>query len=153
MKRLLVILLLIAGPVWAVEPHEMLADPVLEARAQVLDEQLRCVKCQSEALASSNADWAADARVLLRELLMDGYTDQEVLDFFVARYGEYVLMKPQTGGTNALLWWAGPAMFLLAIGVGGVYLRRRSKAQPASNAKVSQLSAEEKARLDELMKD
>lgn len=152
MKRLILILILLAGPAFAVQPHEMLADPVLEARAQELDKQLRCVKCQSEALTSSNAEWAADARVLLRELLMDGYSDQDVIDFFVVRYGEYVLMKPQTGGVNAILWWAGPGMLVLALLIGGLYLRRRSAPEVATPA-VDGLTEDEKARLADLMKD
>ena len=152
MKRLLIVLCLIASPIWAVEPHEMLADPELEARAQVLDTQLRCVKCQSEALASSNADWAADARVLLRQLLTDGYSDQEVLDFFVVRYGEYVLMEPQKTGSNALLWYAGPFMLLLGLGIGWGFLRRRSSA--AANAELPEaLSEEEKERLAKIIGD
>ncbi len=152
MKRLALIFCLLAAPLWAVEPHEMLDDPVLEARAQVLDEMLRCVKCQSEALASSNADWAADARVLLRQLLTDGYTDQEVLDFFVVRYGEYVLMEPQKGGSNALLWYAGPIMLLLGLGIGWGFLRRRSSTA-ATEAALDGLSDEEKERLAEIIND
>jgi cytochrome c-type biogenesis protein CcmH len=152
MKRLILVLLLLAGPVWAVEPHEMLDDPALEARAQQLDQELRCVKCQSEALASSNAKWAADARVLLRQLLSDGYSDQEVLDFFVVRYGEYVLMEPKKGGTNTLLWYAGPIMLLLGFGIGLGYLRRRNTAS-AKGDMPQALSSDESARLAEIMKD
>lgn len=150
MKRLVLILMLLASPLWAVEPHEMLDDPALEARAQVLDEMLRCVKCQSEALASSNADWAADARVLLRQLLTDGYSDQEVLDFFVVRYGEYVLMEPQKTGANALLWYAGPIMLLFGLGVGWGFLTRRRSSNVASE-KPDELNEDEKARLAEIM--
>lgn len=152
MKRLILILCLLASPILAVEPHEMLGDPILEARAQVLDTQLRCVKCQSEALASSNAAWAADARVLLRQLLTDGYSDQEVRDFFVVRYGEYVLMEPQKGGSNALLWYAGPIMLLLGCGIGWGFLRRRN-AVSSTSAKPGDLSDEEKTRLAEIMND
>ena len=98
MKRLAVILCLLAAPVLAVEPSEMLRDPVLETRAQALDHELRCVKCQSEAIASSSAAWAADARVLVRELIAEGKSDAEVMDFFVDRYGEYVRMRPAARG-------------------------------------------------------
>ena len=136
----------------AVEPHEMLDDPALEARAQVLDTQLRCVKCQSEALASSNAAWAADARILLRQLLTDGYSDQQVLEFFVVRYGEYVLMEPQKGGSNTLLWYAGPIMLLLGFGIGWGFLRQRNSAK-ATGAMPEVLSEDEKARLAEIMND
>lgn len=154
MKRLLLILLLVASPVWAVNPQEMLDDPVLEARAQALDKELRCVKCQSEAIASSNAEWAQDARVLVRELLTDGYADDEVLDFFVTRYGEFVLMTPRTSGSNMLLYLAGPLMLLIGLGIGLVYLRRRSA--PETAAEVSQpadLSDAERQRLSEIMGD
>ena len=151
MKRLLLILIFLASPLWAVEPHEMLDDPVLEARAQELDTQLRCVKCQSEAIGSSNAAWAADARVLVRELLVDGFSDDEVLDFFVVRYGEFVLMEPRTGGSNMLLWLAGPIMLVFGLGMGWATLRRRNPTGLTSSK--DSLSADEKARLDEIMRD
>lgn len=150
MKRLILCLCLLAAPSLAVEPDEMLADPALEARAQALDEKIRCVKCRSEVIASSNADWAADARVVVRELIADGASDQEVLDFFVARYGEYVLMTPQASGSNMFLWLAGPLMLMLGGGMAAVYLRRRSKDDPTVEIV---LSDEEEARLKEIMKE
>lgn len=150
MKRLFLILCLIAAPLWAVEPDEMLADPVLEARAQELDTQIRCVKCRSEVIASSNASWATDARLVVRELIASGASDQDVRDFFVDRYGEYVLMTPNAGGSNLLLWLAGPLMLLLGGGMAVVYLRRRSAAPALAEA---ELSDDEIARLDEIMKD
>lgn len=150
MKRLALILMLLATPLLAVEPHEMLDDPVLEERAQALDKMLRCVKCRSEALDSSNAAWAADARVLVRELLTDGMSDDEVLDFFVVRYGEYVLMEPRTGGSNMVLWLAGPAMLIFGLGIGWMTLRRRKAGGSGTD---DRLSDDEKARLDEIMRD
>ena len=150
MRWLALILALLATPLWAVEPHEMLDDPVLEARAQALDEQLRCVKCRSESIASSNAAWAADARVLSRELIKDGLSDQEVLDFFVARYGEFVLMEPKTGGSNILLWAAGPVMLLFGLGMGWAFIRRKPAAQAAP---AKELSEEERERLQKIMQD
>ena len=146
MKRLALILCLLAAPVLAVEPSEMLADPVLEARAQALDQELRCVKCQSEAIASSNAAWAADARVLVRELIADGKSDAEVMDFFVDRYGEYVRMRPAARGAGLVLWIAAPLMLLGGIGIAALTLRRR-RAAP----EVAALSADEQAHLDELL--
>lgn len=128
MKHLLVILLLMASPVWAVEPNEMLDDPALEVRAQVLDHELRCVQCRSEAIASSNAAWASDARIMVRELLSEGASDDEVKAFFVTRYGEVVLMQPNTNGGNALLWAAGPLMLFISALLGWLYVRRRSRA-------------------------
>jgi cytochrome c-type biogenesis protein CcmH len=148
MRHLLVILLLLASPGWAVEPEEMLADPVLEARAQVLDHELRCVQCRSEAIASSNAAWASDARLMVRELLSEGASNDEVKTFFVERYGEVVLMQPNAQGGNVLLWLAGPLMLLLAMLMGWLYVRGRS------NVAVSQdqsLDEQERERLRQIM--
>ena len=122
----------------------MLADPALEARAQALDEMLRCVQCQSESIASSNADWARDARLIVRERLQGGASDQAVLDYFVERYGEVVLMRPKTGGTNLILWAAGPVMLLLGAGIALAAIRRPRTA-PAP------LSDEEEARLKQIL--
>ena len=149
MRWLILCLCLYTLPALAVEPDEMLADPVLEARAQALDEKIRCVKCRSEVIASSNADWASDARVVVRELIADGKTDEEVLDFFVARYGEYVLMTPQTSGSNVLLWLAGPLMLMVGGWLAVIYLRRRAGADPDTELVLSEA---EQARLDEIMK-
>ncbi|MEM9344471.1 MAG: cytochrome c-type biogenesis protein [Pseudomonadota bacterium] len=149
MKHIALILLLLASPLWAVEPHEMLDDPILEARAQALDDELRCVRCRSESIAFSQADWAADARVLVRELLTEGKSDQEVLDFFVARYGEFVLMRPPAKGGNLVLWLSAPALLLVGLGISVAYLRQRRQPPPAPEA----LSPEDAKRLRELTKD
>lgn len=150
MKRLVLILLLAAGPLWALDPTEMLDDPVLEKRARALDHELRCVVCQSETVASSNANWAQDARRTVRELVAEGASDDEVMDFFVARYGEFVLMTPRTSGSTWVLWAAGPAMLLLALIMGLSYVRGRQKAAaPQEEA----LTPEEAARLREIMKE
>lgn len=148
MKQFLVILLLLASPVWAVEPEEMLADPVLEARAQVLDHELRCVQCRSEAIASSNAAWASDARIMVRELLSKGASNDEVKTFFVERYGEVVLMQPNAQGGNVLLWAAGPLMLLLAALMGWFYVRGRSR---VTANKDPILSEQEQERLRQIM--
>lgn len=147
MIRLLLLLVLLAGPAVAVEPNEMLADPALEARAQALDEELRCVRCRSENIASSNADWARDARLLVRELVAEGRSDAEVRDFFVERYGEVVLMRPRTDGANLLLWAAAPIMLLCALAGAFVYMRGRAAA-PVPQA---ELSDAEQERLRELL--
>ena len=153
MKRLLkpltLALALLASPALAVNPDEVLADPVLEERARVLGQELRCVVCRGENIDESNAAIARDLRLLVRERLLEGDTNQEVLDFVVERYGEYVLMKPTTEGANKLLWATGPVLFLLAALVGVAYLRRRSRAGEAAAG----LSVDEQARIDELMKD
>ncbi|MDJ1007281.1 MAG: cytochrome c-type biogenesis protein CcmH [Paracoccaceae bacterium] len=147
MIRALLLVCLLASPAFAVEPDEMLADPALEARANALDDVIRCVQCRSEAIGSSNADWARDARLVVRELIADGASDEEVLAFFVERYGEVVLMRPTTTGANLVLWLAAPAMLLGAGIVALVYLRRRSTAEPGGAA----LTPEEQARVDELL--
>lgn len=147
MRKLLFVFLLLAGPAFAVNPDEVLDDPALEARAREISAGLRCVVCRGENIDESNADIARDLRLLVRERLLEGDSNAEVVDFVVDRYGEYVLMKPTAEGANILLWWAGPALFLLAAAGAVVYLRRRSKAPEP----VQGLSSEEKARLDELM--
>ena len=134
----------------AVEPDEVLDDPVLEARARDLSRGLRCMVCRNESIDESNADLARDMRILVRERLVEGDTDQEVIEFIVDRYGEYALLKPTTGGANWILWAAGPLMLLLALGVGFNYLRgRQPVAQPGSDS----LSEEEMARLRKILDD
>ncbi|MEO1239225.1 MAG: cytochrome c-type biogenesis protein [Pseudomonadota bacterium] len=147
MIRLCLILMVLAAPALAVEPDEMLADPVLEARANALDDEIRCVQCRSENIASSNADWARDARLMVRTLISEGASDAEVLDFFVDRYGEVVLMTPRAEGANLVLWAAAPMMLLIALGGGLVYMRSRAASPGPSDG----LTAEEEARLKELL--
>lgn len=150
MKRRGFLLGLVASPALALEPDEMLDNPTLEARARKLDHEIRCVKCQSEAVASSNASWAQDARRSIRELIAEGATDAEVKNWFVARYGEFVLMDPPKTGSTLALWLAGPLM-LAAAGLGAwSYLRGRQA--PVSTAPDG-LSADEQARLEEILKD
>ncbi|HCQ64397.1 MAG TPA: cytochrome C biogenesis protein CcdA [Rhodobacteraceae bacterium] len=132
----------------AVNPDEVLADPGLESRAREISAGLRCVVCRGENIDESNAGIARDLRLLVRERVLEGDSNDEVLDFVVERYGEYVLMKPTTGGANLLLWGAGPVLFLLAAGGAALYLRRRAAAPEPAVA----LSDEEKTRLDELMR-
>lgn len=150
MKRLLFALLLIATPALAVNPDEVLDDPALEARAREISAGLRCVVCRGENIDESNASIARDLRLLVRERLLAGDSNDEVVTFVVERYGEYVLMKPTTGGANILLWGTGPALFVIALVGAGVYLRRRARARgPGEDG----LNAEEQARLDELLGD
>jgi len=137
----------LAAPALAVEPDEMLADPVLEARARALDEDIRCVQCASENIASSNADWARDARLIVRAMISEGVGDGEILDFFVERYGERVLMNPRKDGVNVLLWAAGPVMLLLAILIAASYVRRLGR-----GCATEPLSSAERDRLDRILK-
>lgn len=150
MKRLLLCLVLLMSPAWAVQPDEVLDDPVLEDRARELSKGLRCLVCRNESIDDSNADLARDLRLLVRERLVAGDTDAEAIAFIVDRYGEYVLLKPQTGGSNLFLWLAGPAMLLLAGAGGALYLRGRSTATAPTEAG---LSDAEEARLKEIMKE
>ncbi len=138
--------LALAGAALAVQPNEVLDDQVLEERAREISKELRCLVCRNESIDESNAELARDLRVLVRERLVAGDTDGEVIAFIVDRYGEYVLLNPTATGSNLILWIAGPALFLAALGISGAYLmRRRSAPVP------DQLSEEEKARLSKLL--
>lgn len=139
-------LILVAMPVGAVQPDEMLDDPVLEDRARALSKDLRCLVCRNENIDDSNATLARDLRLLVRERLVAGDSNEEAKAYIVDRYGEYVLLNPKKSGSTLLLWIAGPLMFVLAVGVAMAYLRRRSTA-----AGPEALSAAEQARLDELL--
>lgn len=138
-----------AAPALAVNPDEVLDDPVLEDRARTISADLRCVVCRGENIDESNAAIARDLRLLVRERLVEGDSNDEVVEFVVERYGEYVLMKPNTTGANVVLWAVGPALFIVALISGGLYLRKRSKATETAKA----LSSDEEARLKELLKD
>ncbi len=150
MKRLILILCLLATPLAAVEPDEMLKDAALEARARDISKGLRCLVCRNENIDDSHAELARDLRLLVRERLLAGDDDKAVVDFIVARYGEYVLLKPGTGGSNLLLWAAGPLMLILGGGMALIYVRRRSKTGEEAD---TGLSDTEKARLAEIMKE
>jgi cytochrome c-type biogenesis protein CcmH len=141
---------LFAAPAYAVQPDEILDDPVLEERARDLSRGLRCLVCRNESIDESNADLARDMRILLRERLVAGDTDTEAVGFLVDRYGEYVLLRPTATGSNLVLWIAGPAMLLVGGAIAAVYLRRRATARPADEAG---LSESEKARLADLLRD
>ena len=146
MMRWVLLWLVIASAAWAVEPDEVLDDPVLEQRARELSKGLRCLVCRNESIDESNADLARDLRVLVRERLVAGDSDDEVLDFLVERYGEYVLLSPRATGSSLILYIAGPAMLVGAGGIAAMYLRRRGR-QPSTEG----LSEEEQRRLAELL--
>ena len=149
MIRAAVILwLALAGAAAAVQPGEMLDDPALEERAREISRGLRCLVCRNESIDESNADLARDLRVLVRERIAAGDSDAEVLDFVVARYGEYVLLTPTASGANIVLWIAGPVLLLSGLAIAVLYLRRRGSDAPAKN-----LSPEEEARLKALLGD
>jgi cytochrome c-type biogenesis protein CcmH len=150
MRRLILALCVMATPAFAVQPDEMLDDPALEARAREISSGLRCLVCRNESIDDSNAELARDLRLLVRERLVAGDSNPEAVAYIVDRYGEYVLLKPKMGGANLLLWLAGPLMLGAGLIIGGLYLRRRAR---TPEAEAAQLSAEEEARLRDILKD
>ena len=136
-----------ALPAMAVLPDEVLDDPTLEARARALSAEIRCLVCQNESIDASNADLARDLRILVRERLVAGDTDQEVLDFLVARYGDFVLLRPPVNGATLLLWF-GPALVLV---LAGTMIVLRTRNGRRADAGPQALTPEEKARLDALL--
>ncbi len=151
MRQLAFLLLLsLAAPAGAVQPDEMLADPGLEARARALSQGLRCLVCRNENIDESNADLARDLRLLVRERLVAGDSDAEVIAYLVDRYGEYVLLEPPATGSTLILWVAGPALLVAALGGAAVYLRRR---RAGADAAPAPLSDDERARLAEILKE
>jgi cytochrome c-type biogenesis protein CcmH len=145
---LIVATMLFVSPVGAVQPDEILGDPVLEERARDLSKGLRCLVCRNESIDESNADLARDLRLLVRERLVAGDSDEQVIAFIVDRYGEYVLLQPTINGSNWLLWAAGPLMLLLAGGIGYGYLRGRASGQREQE---TVLSDDEQERLRKIL--
>lgn len=140
----------LAGPAFAVQPDEILDDPALEERARDISAGLRCLVCRNESIDESNAELARDLRLLVRERLVEGDTDEQVVSFVVDRYGEYVLLRPTLSGANIALWLAAPLFLLAGLTLAFVYIRRRSASPaPAETA----LSAEEQERLDQILRD
>jgi cytochrome c-type biogenesis protein CcmH len=146
LAAILFLALMIATPAaHAVQPDEILADPALEARARALSAELRCMVCQNQAIDDSDAPLARDLRILLRERLSAGDTDQQVTAFLVARYGDFILLRPPVALNTALLWLAPPAVLLIGGLVAVALFRRRRADVPAA------LSDAEKARLAEII--
>tara|TARA_B110000008_G_scaffold71089_1_gene72051 strand:+ start:45 stop:506 length:462 start_codon:yes stop_codon:yes gene_type:complete len=145
-----VLMLVIAIPGWAVEPDEILSDAMLENRARDLSQNLRCLVCQNESIDESNASLARDLRLLVRERLMKGETDQEVLEFIVDRYGEFVLLRPQANGVNLILWALTPIALLLSLIFSGAYIINRNR--NVKSVVPTPLSNEEKDELDQILR-
>jgi cytochrome c-type biogenesis protein CcmH len=149
---LIVLALLSPGFAWAVQPDEVLSDPALEARARVLSKELRCLVCQNQSIDDSAAPLARDLRVLVRERLTGGDSDQQVLDFLVARYGEFVLLKPRFAWHTALLWLGPPGLLIGGALALLLTARRRSRpGSPTAGREVEVLTPAEQARLARLM--
>ena len=145
----IVLMLLASFPLRAVEPSEMLTNPALEARARALSKELRCMVCQNQSIDDSEAPLAHDLRVLVRERLKAGDSDAQILDFLVARYGEFVLLKPPLSWHTAALWGLPPTVLLIGVAMIAVAIRRRQTAPPAEP---TNLTAAEEARLSDLMR-
>jgi len=148
MRLLLLCLVAILAPMsaFAVNPDEVLSDPALEARARTISAELRCMVCQNQSIDDSNADLARDLRLLVRKRLTDGDTDQQVFDYIVSRYGEFVLLKPRLSGKTYILWGAPIALFVAGGLALAVYARRRT-GKPTG----SPLSADEEAQLKDIL--
>lgn len=141
---------LLSAPALAVLPSEKLADPAMEARAREISKELRCLVCQNQSIDDSNAELARDLRVLVRERLVAGDSNEQVLAFVHDRYGDFVLLRPPVTGYTAALWF-GPAVVLLLAGAGtAVYMRNRRRDAEAAPA-TSRLTPEEEARLQALL--
>jgi cytochrome c-type biogenesis protein CcmH len=148
LSMIAVALSLLAVPALAVQPDEILADPALESRARALSQELRCMVCQNQSIDDSDAPLAKDLRVLVRERLTAGDRDAQVIDFLVARYGEFVLLKPRLSAHTALLWLAPFSVVLLgAWGLISLWRRRGA----ASEITQTPLTVAEQARVSELL--
>ena len=147
MRRLLLAagFLLTALPAFAVNPDEVLSDPALEARARTLSSQLRCMVCQNQSIDDSNAELARDLRLLVRERLKNGDSDEAVIDYVVSRYGEFVLLNPRLRGETLLLWGAPVVLFRAGATAMILFVRKRG-GKPTGTP----LSEAEKAELERL---
>ena len=151
---LLLFLFLLCWPLvaQAVQPDEMLSDPQLEARARTLSRELRCMVCQNQSIDDSDAPLAHDLRILVRERLQAGESDQQVINFLVARYGEFVLLRPRFSWHTALLWLAPAAVLLIgACGVLVLARRYRTSSEHAT-AEREKLTSAEAARVSEILR-
>ena len=144
---LIVLCLLLAGPAYAVDPGEQLADPVLEARARALSQELRCLVCQNQSIDGSDAPLARDLRLLVRDRLTAGDSDEQVLDYIVARYGEFVLLRPRFYVQTWVLWIAPFALLL----VGGIVVLAVFRRSSSPEEQAMPLSTAEKTRLKEIV--
>jgi len=139
---------LVALPVLAVDPDEVLDDPALEARARAISANLRCLVCQNQSIDDSDAELAKDLRVIVRERLVAGDTDAETTQYIVDRFGEFVLLNPVVAPHTVLLWLAAPAFLIVGGIVVFIGMRRRRHATPAAAARLSEEEAQALAELE-----
>ncbi len=143
-------LFLLSGPSMAVMPDEVLKDPALEARARHLSQDLRCLVCQNQSIDDSSAPLARDLRLIVRERISSGDTDEQVMSYLVSRYGNFVLLKPPLQ-LDTMLLWVGPAIFLIfAVGIAGLYFRGRQQADDEVDLPLTEA---ERLSIDKLVKD
>lgn len=147
LRVLWLLLFLVTGPAIAVQPDEILPDPALESRARAISQLIRCPVCQGENIDESNAPIARDLRLLIRERLVAGDSDQAVVAYITDRYGEFVLFRPEARGANLILWVTGPVLLGAGMIGAGLYLRRRSAGREAA----ADLTDDEKGRLAEIL--
>lgn len=146
MKRLMLIALFLSGPAWAGEARPLADDPIAEARLKHLAVELRCLVCQNQTLADSNAPLAEDLRREVREMIAKDMSDKEIIDFLVARYGDFVLYRPPLKATTTLLW-VGP-FILLIVGAGALVMTLRRRAHKIIEVPVTD---EEHRRVEQLL--
>lgn len=151
MMGAIVLILALIVPAAAVNPDEVLDDPALEARARSLSLEFRCLVCQNQSIDDSNAELARDLRLLVRERLVEGDTDEDVINYVVSRYGEFVLLKPRFSVQTVLLW--GTPVLALLIGATIMVMNVRSRNRAAAATGNDGLSAAERAELAKLLKD
>ncbi len=144
------LLIALASMAAAVQPDEVLDDPALEARARDLSKELRCLVCRNQSIDDSGAPLARDLRLLVRERLVAGDSDQDAMAYIVDRYGEFVLLRPPLNAGNLALWFAGPVLLIIGGVIAVVFVRRR---KPAPTSSPNGLTEEEAKRLSELTGD
>ena len=152
MRAFILAFLMICFPLvsYSVEPSEVLDDPILEERARNISKNLRCLVCQNESIDDSNASLAKDLRILVRERLVAGDTDDEVLNFIVDRYGEFALLKPRYDGSNLILWLSGPLMLVIALIISFSFIKSNYNSKRRSS---TVLSDHEKSELKKIFSE
>ena len=152
-KVIFIFAIAISSAVVAVEPDEVLDNPLLEERARQISKDLRCLVCQNESIDESDAALARDLRVLVRERLKIGDSNEEVVQYVVDRYGEFVLLRPRINGVNYVLWWFGPLFLILSIITAVSYVIKLRKISKSSNDLSAPLNDEERKKLNEIIGD
>jgi cytochrome c-type biogenesis protein CcmH len=141
------------SPAYAVNPDEILEDPALEARARVVGKELRCLVCQNQSIDDSDADLARDLRVLVRERITQGDSNEEVIDYVVSRYGDFVLLNPPFKLKTYALWFGPWVILVFGVVVIWLFYRRRHTAFSEGNATANSLNEKEAMRLKKVMEE